>query len=75
MAADACQSYTAGSGICADGFPQNSACRGSRCHCCGTWAADRKPPACMNEELDGRFIDETGAPILTSRRKEPHHDR
>lgn len=59
-----CSSYEVGEQICRDGFPITAACLGARCFECGQWAADRKLPHCLNEDLAPRFFDERGMPIF-----------
>lgn len=55
-----CKSLRPGPNLCADGFPQSGACYGHRCHSCGAWAAEKKPPACMSEDLEPHIVDEDG---------------
>lgn len=59
----ACKSYQLGKLVCADGFPQNSACNPKPCHCCGKWSDVL--PACQRENLGATLINpDTGAPAL-----------
>lgn len=65
-----CQSYIMGGGICRDGFPQSLACHGAKCHGCGSYTAERKPPACCQEEqTDRRWFDDAGMPKFAEYRK------
>lgn len=57
-----CKSYVDGRQICRDGFPTNGACRGERCWSCGSWSADKNPPACLREELGPHLVDDAGRP-------------
>lgn len=64
----ACQSYRPGQ-LCADGFPMgypaSSACTGNTCMCC------KRPndvlPACQNESLHPRWLNEDGSPRYASK--------
>lgn len=58
--ADQCSAYTMGRGICANGFPVNAACMGSKCWDCGR--PTDKVPACMNEDIAPRWLNEDGSP-------------
>jgi hypothetical protein len=57
-----CQSYRLGELVCADGFPQNSACMGLRCHACGRYSD--KVPMCEREDIPAQFLTEAGAPLF-----------
>lgn len=65
MSEPQCKSVISGAQVCLDGFPISAACFGMRCHACGSWAADKRPPACLSEDLGAHIIDETGAPRLS----------
>lgn len=64
MTTEVCKSYVAREVICADGFPVSAACLGSRCHSCGTWAADRQVPYCQREDMGPHLLDDAGLPLL-----------
>lgn len=58
-----CRSWDASNpAICRDGFPTSAACFGARCWSCGSHAAERKLPACMDENISARFLDDRGMP-------------
>jgi len=58
----ACSAYIAGPHLCANGFPQNAACMGARCHCCGRHT--EQVPACLRDEVPAHLVDESGKPRL-----------
>lgn len=68
-----CSSYTRGVPICRDGFPISAACAGMRCHGCGSWAAERRLPACMREDLGPHLVDDGGLPRLRRPTREADH--
>lgn len=57
-----CSAYVPGPALCTNGFPQNGACRGSACHCCGN--PTDKLPACMREDLGKPWINDNGLPTF-----------
>lgn len=57
-----CSSYQIGQQICRDGFPISAICMGARCFGCGRHSD--KVPACQNEDLGARFLDDRGLPFM-----------
>lgn len=55
-----CVAYIEGPSLCRNGFPQNSACRGSTCHACGRHT--ETVSACMNEDIRPMWLNDDGSP-------------
>lgn len=55
---NACSAYDDESRVCTNGFVQRPACRGTKCHACGSWSADNPEfmPYCMKDDLPDHFV-------------------
>ena len=63
-----CRSYRVGAGICADGFPQRSLCRGLvGCLSCGA-VRESELPLCLGDEVSPHLADEAGRMVLRATR-------
>ncbi|SPA44650.1 hypothetical protein CBM2629_A150452 [Cupriavidus taiwanensis] len=66
--ADQCSAYEMGSGICRNGFPVSAVCMGHKCHDCGRYS--ERAPACQDENINARWIDDAGKPRYMRASKE-----